>query len=257
MKTVDISFISVLSLLILVIPIVLINMKLKLGITKRTLNAIIRMCLQLLLVGLFLQYIFELNHWLINILYVCFMMIVASLSVIKSSTLVLKKYFLVILFAIIVPNFIVLSYFNYFVIQLDQIFDAMYLIPVSGMLLGNSLSGIIIGLNKFYSGIKENEKQYLTSLSLSANRLEAIKPYFKEAILASTNPVLASLETLGLVSLPGMMTGQILGGSLPMVAIKYQIAIMLAIFVSRYFSTIVAIYISSLRAFNDYDMLAL
>lgn len=257
METVNISFKSVLSLLILVVPILLINRKLRLGINKRTSYAIIRMCLQLLMVGIFLQYIFELNHPLINVLYVCIMMVVASFSAINSSKLSLKKYFFVILFAFILPNFIVLTYFNYFVIRLDQIFDAMYLIPVSGMLLGNSLSGIIIGLNKFYSGIKDNEKQYLTSLSLSANRLEAIKPYFKDALLASTNPVLASLETIGLVALPGMMTGQILGGSLPMVAIKYQIAIMLAIFVARYFSTIVAIFISSLRAFNDYDMLVL
>ena len=63
------------------------------------------------------------------------------------------------------------------------------------------------------------------------------------------------MTTIGLVSLPGMMTGQILGGSLPLVAIKYQIAIMFSIFYTEYFSTILSLLFSSRWAFNDMDML--
>ena len=84
-----------------------------------------------------------------------------------------------------------------------------------------------------------------------------MKPYFKDAVLSSINPTLASIETIGLVALPGMMTGQILGGAIPLTAIKYQIAIMLAIFISRYFSAILSIFFTSGIAFDDFDMLKL
>lgn len=80
-------------------------------------------------------------------------------------------------------------------------------------------------------------------------------PYYKEAVKSSINPVLASIETMGLVALPGMMTGQILGGSIPITAIKYQIAIMIAIFITRYFSIHLAIILSGLRSFNEFDVL--
>ena len=107
------------------------------------------------------------------------------------------------------------------------------------MLLGNSLTGIIISINAFYRGIQDDESAYFQRLSLSASRKEALLPYYKNAIAASLNPTIASLETMGLVALPGMMTGQILGGSSPIVAIKYQIAIILAILIARYFSVLV------------------
>ena len=92
-------------------------------------------------------------------------------------------------------------------------------------------------------------------LSLTGNRIPALKPYFKESILAGITPTIASMTTIGLVSLPGMMTGQILGGSLPLVAIKYQIAIMFSIFYTEYFSTLLSLLFSSRWAFNDMDML--
>ncbi|MBT3387573.1 MAG: ABC transporter permease, partial [Desulfobacula sp.] len=123
------------------------------------------------------------------------------------------------------------------------------------MLLGNCLRSIIIGLNNFYSGIKKDEKVYIYSLSLFSSRIPALKPYFKESIIASITPTIASMATIGLVSLPGMMTGQILGGSIPIVAIKYQIAIMLCIFYTEYFSTILSVLFSLKIGFNDLDVL--
>jgi putative ABC transport system permease protein len=76
-------------------------------------------------------------------------------------------------------------------------------------------------------------------------------------VLSTLNPIIATVETMGLVALPGMMTGQILGGTLPIIAIKYQIAIMLAILGARYLSVLAALWLTSLRAFDDYDVLSL
>lgn len=257
MGTENISYLSIVSLMVLLMPVMLINRKLDLHINKKTLYAIGRMFIQLTLVGIFLQYIFELNSPMINLGYLGVMMTVASLSAVRSCKFRNRKIWLPVLLAFFIPNIFVLLFFNTFVIQLDNVFHAQYLIPIAGMLLGNSLTGNIIGLNSFYNGIRDNKNEYFYALSLSGNKIEALKPYFKGAILSSVNPTLASIETIGLVALPGMMTGQILGGALPLTAIKYQIAIMIAILIARYFSTILSLLLTSFVAFDDYDILIL
>jgi putative ABC transport system permease protein len=90
---------------------------------------------------------------------------------------------------------------------------------------------------------------------MGGSRLQALKPFFRESFVASVNPILASMATIGIVSLPGMMTGQILGGSIPMVAIKYQIIIMLAIFYTQFFSVFLSLFFSIKLGFDDFDVL--
>jgi putative ABC transport system permease protein len=255
MKTEGISYFSIMSLFLFIVPMVIINRKLKMGINKKIFYAIGRMVIQLSLVGVFLQYIFDMNNSFINFFYLIFMILVASFSSVKSSNLHMKKFMIPLFLSFVITNIIVVLFFNTFVTRLDNIFHAQYIIPIGGMLLGNCLSGNIICINHFYKTIRENEKEYLYTLSMSGNKIEALLPYFKNAVLASANPTIASIETIGLVALPGMMTGQILGGQVPLTAIKYQIAIMIAILIARYFCAILSILFTAFRAFDEYDML--
>ena len=87
----------------------------------------VRMTVQLLLVGVFLEYLFRLNHWAINILWLLIMISVAMFSVLKNSKLQVSKVGLPVLSAFIVANMVVVIYFNYFIVQLDYIFDAKYI----------------------------------------------------------------------------------------------------------------------------------
>jgi putative ABC transport system permease protein len=183
------------------------------------------------------------------------MISIACQSIIRSSNLKAKLFFIPVFFSLLIPFTIILTFFNGVVVRIDNLFEAKYMIPIGGMLLGNCLRSIIIGLNNFYSGIQKDEKVYLYSISIFNNRIQALKPYFKESFLAAITPIMASMATIGLVSLPGMMTGQILGGSIPMVAIKYQIAIMLSIFYTEYFSTMLSVLFSLKVGFNDLDVL--
>jgi putative ABC transport system permease protein len=185
------------------------------------------MVIQLSLVGIYLEYIFKWNLWYVNVLYVFVMMSLAAFSIIKSVQLPFKKLLVPIFLAIMIPTLFMLFYFNLLVVQAEYTFDAKYVIPIGGMILGNVLSGIIVGLNSFYKGIAAAEKTYQYNLALGATLVQARAPYFREAVYATINPTVASMATIGLIALPGMMTGQILGGSEPFVAIKYQIAIML------------------------------
>lgn len=251
----DLGILSLVSLLIFIIPILIINIRLKLGINKTMVTSVVRMCLQLGFVGLYLEVLFKYNSKLLNVAYLLIMIFIACHAIIRSTKLKIRKFFFPIFFSILLPFSTLLIYFNFILIRLDNPFDAKYLIPVGGMLLGNSMKSNIICLNHFYAGIKNDEKTYLYSLTLLGSRIQALKPYIKKSILASITPILASMATIGLVSLPGMLTGQILGGSIPLVAIKYQIAIMFAIFYTDYFSTILSLLFSVKFGFNEFDVM--
>lgn len=251
----DITLISLLSLLVFLIPILLLGRKLELGINKTILTAVIRMVIQLGFVGIYLKYLFLYNSAVINSLYVLLMICVACYSILKASQLRIKVLIFSVFFSVLIPFSLILSFFNLVVVRIDNLFDAKYFIPIGGMLLGNCLQSIIIGLSRFYTGIRKEEKIYLYAISLYGSRLLALKPYFKESILAAVSPIIASMATIGLVSLPGMMTGQILGGSMPMVAIKYQIAIMLSIFYIQFFCVLLSILFSIRSGFDEYDIL--
>lgn len=255
MGATDINASAFLYFLILIIPVIIINSWLRLGVNKKLIIAIIRMAIQLIIVGLFLQYVFEAKNIWLTLLFVAIMILAASYSALRSCKLKLTKFVFPILSAMVVPNVLMILFFNALLLDLPDIFDARYMIAIEGMLLGNSLNGIVISLNYFYSGIKDDKKRYLQTLSFSCSRSETLRPYYRKAVVSTLNPFIASIETMGLVTLPGMMTGQMLGGTDPLVAIKYQIAIMLAIMAARYFSVLMALWISARSAFDEYDIL--
>jgi putative ABC transport system permease protein len=149
------------------------------------------------------------------------------------------------------------GWFILFSIKPDPLYDARYLIPIIGMVLGNCLRSNVLSLERFYSSIRKNEKEYMTYLLLGATLREAIRPYLKDAIKAAVAPSIATMATMGIVSLPGMMTGQILGGSLPATAIKYQIGIMICIFTAMVLAAFVNILLSLSVAFDEQQRLNL
>ncbi len=255
MGAVDITWIQLGSLLLLFLPFFWLNRHIGLNVNRRAVIGLIRMVLQLGAVGFFLSTLFEYNYWAYNVLYIVFMMVVASISALNSCELNIRRFLGPIFLGFFIPNILLLMYFNHFVVGISNIFTAQYLIPIGGMILGNSLTGNVVGLNQFYKSIKEQEKEYLYFLSLSGRRREALMPHFRNAVRSAINPTLASIETIGLVALPGMMTGQMLGGSVPLTAIKYQMAISATILIARYFSCLMTIILTMPKAFDDYDML--
>lgn len=252
--TIDLSFLSLLFLLSLIIPLGYFSKKLKLNILKNSLVSIFRMFFQLTLVGLYLQYIFDINNSIINFLYVILMILIAALSGTRTLNLKLKKSYHLIFSSMCIPVIFLVIFFNFFILRPDPILDAKYLIPITGMILGNSLKSTIMSLNNFFGIFKKSEDEYIYSIGLGATKIEALKPYIKSSILSVLKPAVADMATLGIVTLPGMMTGQILGGSSPTTAIKYQIAIMILIFSAKIYNSILVLFLSSYFFFDDYDL---
>ncbi len=251
----DITYISlVFCFLLLIIPFLILYV-LKVKIIKSLAISVIRMSIQLVLVGIFLQFIFNWDNVFANIAWLVMMISVASFSVIRSTSLNMRIFFFSIFASFMLSVVFVLIYFNAVVIGLDNIFQAKYIIAIGGMLLGNSLRGSIVGLNNIYSKLKRNEGRYLYSLSSGARKYEAILPYIRESLRQALSPTVASMATIGLVHLPGMMTGQILGGSDPFVAVKYQVTIMIAIFTATSISVVLSFLFSLRVSLDDYGIL--
>jgi putative ABC transport system permease protein len=217
--------------------------------------SILRMSIQLALVGFYLKLLFNLNHPWLNGLWILMMLLVADLSILRRAGLKVRYFALATFTAIASSILFTTAYLVILVIQPAHYYDARYIVPLSGMILGNCLQGNVIALERFYSAVHKNENEYTTFLMLGATRWEAVRPYFRDAVKASINPTIASMSTMGLVSLPGMMTGQILGGSEPWLAVKYQIAIMICIFTSTTIASIINLKLSLNIAFNTFDVL--
>ncbi|TXB60092.1 ABC transporter permease [Phaeodactylibacter luteus] len=224
----------------------------QLGTVRRTVIAIIRMTVQLAAVSMLLFYLFEWDKWWANMGWALCMIGFAALSATNDSGLNLRFFLPPVFAALAIGTLSILFFINTIVLKLEDIFAAPYLIILGGMLLGNALKGIIIGLGAFFRSLYAEQERYEFGLAAGASRQEALRPFFQESLRAALNPTVASMATMGVVFLPGMMAGQIIGGSSPDTAIRYQLAIMLAIFACIAISLLLAIHLSLNRSFDAY-----
>lgn len=244
----------ILGYLLLIIPIaILLIYRIKL--MKNLTISLLRLTIQLLLVGLYLQFLFKLNAWWLTVLWLLFMIFAADVSLLFACKLSLRRFLFPIFLSLLAGTLIPLVYMLGIIIQLPNLLEAQYFIPIAGMIIGNSLRADIIGLSRFYDLIRSDEKCYFLSLAQGATLRESVLPYIQRAFSASLAPSLATMATIGIVSLPGMMTGIILGGTNPGVAIKYQIAIMIAIFTGTTLTVILGIILTIKRSFSKYGVL--
>jgi putative ABC transport system permease protein len=255
LETIDISFYSLLLVFLLLFVPVILSRLFGLGLIKPLLSSAARMTIQLILIGIFLKYLFLWNNPFINFLWLIVMILVAVFSAIRGSSMKAGKIIVPVFISFALATLAIIFYINIFVIRLEFVFDARYLIVLGGMLLGNSLRGNIVGIDTFYKSLRKDTKRYLYVLSLGAAHHEAVRPYLKESVRLALKPTIASMATIGIVALPGMMTGVILGGASPEVAIKYQIMIMIGIVVSTIISVLLTILMTSGVCFTRFGTL--
>lgn len=186
--------------------------------------ATIRMIIQLLLVGYILIYLFKEKNIYIGILILIFMMLVSSWISLRNTHDKSLFHFLKIALAIGLSSFLHLILIINFILELDEFYEPKYVIPIAGMLLANAMNVLSLTIERFDKELSRNESFE-----------EARRTAFKSALIPQINSLLA----VGLVSLPGMMTGQILSGVDPLIAVRYQIMIMATIFSSAGISLII------------------
>ena len=220
-----------------------------------TVISILRMTVQLLFIGFYLQFLFRWNHPGLNLLWIAVMVLVADASIVRGCGLQARRFLAPLSFALLLGVLFPLLLFVVVIIRTDPVMDARYVIPIAGMILGNCLRADIVGIRSFYESIHNQEKAYLHALASGARLHEAVLPFMRDALRDALAPTVATMATMGVVSLPGMMTGAILGGSDPATAIKNQIAIMLAIFSGTAITVTAAVYLTLHRSFTPYGLL--
>lgn len=250
--TQDISLVNlIIGFSVLLIP-VAIFLYYKVRLIKDMLISTLRMVVQLSLVAVYMEWIFKLNNAWLNSAWVIIMISVSAYTSVSRVKLNRKIFIIPFAMAILVSLLIIDGFFLGLIIQLEYVFDARYFIPISGMILGNSLNHNIVGLSNYFDNFESKKELYYFVLTNSGNAVMAKRPFIQEALIKGLNPLLAAMSVMGLISLPGMMTGQILGGASPVTAIKYQIMIMIAIFVGCTLSLMMSLWYSNLKIFDKY-----
>ena len=171
----------------------------------------IRMVLQLLLVGYILTYVFEISQPIIIILVIILMVAVSAWIALRSIEEKSVKIYLKFFISIGLPGLVLLGLVTQLVLKMQTWFEPSLVIPIAGMIFANSMNTVSLAAERFESEFKQ-EKDYI-----KARRI---------ALDASLIPQINSLFAVGLVALPGMMTGQILSGVDPIIAVRYQIMVM-------------------------------
>ncbi|KZK94756.1 MULTISPECIES: ABC transporter permease [unclassified Pseudovibrio] len=203
--------------------------------------SIARMSIQLLVIGFYLQTVFDLDNLALNLLWLVAMATIAAITSAGRAQMPRLKSTAPLTAAILIAMLPVLLMFIVIFSRPVPWYSAQVTIPVAGMLLGNALGSLVIALRRFNLRTPEDKEHIELLTTMDATKLEARRTLVKASLRAAASPVIASMATLGLVSLPGMMTGQILGGFNPIEAVQYQIAIMLGISATQTLAIILAL----------------
>ncbi|MEY9974518.1 putative ABC transport system permease protein [Lysinibacillus sp. RC46] len=235
-----------LTLIFVLIPLLL-SKTLKLGLEKDTLIATIRSIIQLLAVGYILKFVFDAQSYIYIFLMVSLMVIVATLNARKKGKGI-KGITWKIALTLIVVEFVTQGVLLGFDIVPAT---AQYIIPISGMMIGNSMVLSVLFLNRFTSEIASHQNEIELMLSLGGTPKQAIHRQLMNAIKASMIPTIESQKTIGLVQLPGMMSGQIIGGADPIQAVQFQLLIIFALLTAATLSSIMIGFLSYPALFNE------
>jgi len=202
---------------------------LRLGMAKDLIVGAVRMTIQLILVGLILEWIFQTRDPLMIILMAVIMATLAGIAAVNRTSRRFPGIFWNSLVTIGASAFLVTGAAITGILNVSPWYDPQYLIPLLGMVLGNALTGISLGLDRMMEGCTTNRNWIETMLSHGASRWEAAHEQIREALRTGMIPTVNAMMIMGIVSLPGMMTGQILAGANPMDAVRYQMVIMFMI----------------------------
>jgi putative ABC transport system permease protein len=188
-----------------------------------------RSLLQLLVVGYFLALIFALNQPIAVLAVLAIMLSIAAIVAKNRISQKQKGLLPLVWVSLLISTLLTLGYAIVVIIRPAQWFAPQYLIPLAGMVLGNSMNSASLAGERLRSLIQQNRREIETHLCLGATAKQAIAGYQKTAIHASLIPTLNQMMVVGIVSLPGMFTGQVLAGIDPLNAASYQILILFMI----------------------------
>ncbi len=216
-----------------------------------------RTVVQLLVVGYVLAVIFALNNPLPVLGVLLVMLTIATVTARNRIGKKIPRIVPVVFGSMFFATALTLSYTNLLIIQPPTWYEPQYLIPLAGIVLGNAMNGAAIAGERLVSTITSSRLEIETHLSLGATPQQAVATYRKDAIRAGLIPTLNQMAIVGVVTLPGMITGQLLSGIDPLNAASYQILILLMIAFANLITTVLVTQGVARQFFNLHAQLQL
>lgn len=198
----------------------------RLGLAGSLAFATVRTVVQLLVVGSLLTIVFEQQNPFVVLAVLLVMLTIAAVVARNRIGQKVPKVLPLVWGSILISTVVTLSYTNILVIRPQSWYEPQYLIPLAGIVLGNAMNGAAIAGERLATTIQSSQLEIETHLSLGATPQQAVARYRKEAIKAGLIPTINSMMVVGIVTLPGIITGQLLSGIDPLNAAAYQILIM-------------------------------
>lgn len=223
---------------------------LSLGLGRQLALAAVRTVVQLLAIGYVLGWVFAFARWYVVLPLMALMTIVAGLAAASRGARTYRGQRADSVVSIWVSAWLVAAVGLFAVIRIRPWYEPQYAIPILGMILGNTLTGVSLAIERMTEALSARRDRVEMALALGATRWEAAQGPAREAVRAGMIPTLNQMTVVGLVSLPGMMTGQVLGGQSPLQAVRYQIVIMFLIAASSALGTFGAVLLTYRRLFS-------
>ncbi len=243
----------------LVLLLGILSWRMRLGLEKRLAISALRTTVQLLFIGQVLRVLFSNASFLFVFAISMVMLTVAGREVVVRQHRKIRGFqgWMLGTGSMFISSFAVAFFALAVIIGNDPWYTPQYAIPLLGMLLGNTMNGISLSMDRMTEALWQQRQVVEQRLLLGQTSREAIQEIRQQAMRSGMIPIINAMAAAGLVSLPGMMTGQILGGSSPMDAVKYQILIMFLICAGTGFGVMTAITLTSRKLFDDRDRLRL
>ena len=247
---IELSYFQVALAALLILINGVVSVLLKLDLERRLLLAAVCTVVQLLLVGLLLDWVFRLDRWDIVLAMMASMTLVAGFSATRRIPGSLSRYPGPQHASVWAGSWLVACLALGAIVRVRPWYTPQYAIPLLGMILGNTLNGVSLGLDRLGGELSGNRDEVEALLALGATRWEAARRPVQQAVRTGLVPTINAMMVVGIVSLPGMMTGQILAGTSPVEAVKYQIVIMFLIASATALGTLFAVLLGFRRLFN-------
>lgn len=227
-----------------------ISLRLALGVERELALATVRTYVQLIALGLVLRWVFGIDSpWLVIGL-VLFMIAAAAVTIVRRAPDAPRGILGSSFLSMLLTGFTVTFAVTGLIVQVDPWYRAQYVIPIAGMVLGNSMNGISLALERTFADMDTRAEEILTLTALGATPWEAAGDMVRTALRAGLIPTINAMAAAGIVFIPGMMTGQVLAGADPLAAAYYQVVVMLMVSAATALGSVLAVLWSYRRRFS-------
>ena len=249
----DIDIWGLVAAVVMVLVAAAISALMRTGVAKSLIWATARSLVKLLAMGFILEYVIRQNNVWLVIGLIALMLLAAVQITMGRATGAPEGLVGIVLLSLVVTMLLMLAIVAELIVRPKPWYAPQLVIPLTGMLLGNTVSALALGLSRFFESMRERYAEVNTMLALGATKWEAAKPSMISSIRLGLLPSIAMLASSGIVTIPGMMSGQIIAGKSPVSAAKYQFVILAAVAALTLVADSIIIALIYKRCFISYD----